>query len=319
MKWRSFLICSILAFPLIAGGIVSASDPQSSHSVECGTISGVVIDENEVPIPNATVYAMLSGNKPNRPLSSRLNLPVSSRADETGRFTLQNIPAGTVYLDAAKEEAGYVHSIFAFYLTPEQKKPILKIQCGEKIDGATIKLGPKAAYLKLHVHDETGKPVGATMTLSRPDMGEVGTLGTSFVADSLFPVPPVPFHLAVQALGFQEWKYSALISLKPGEVFPLDVSLQRDQDGAVHSFDPQYGHALIPAHSIAELLSTQPAHDALAMAPFIQERKEQLLTPHFRPEGGLSTYSHRIYVAKSYPYLKIEVSFLAPVSGERGK
>jgi hypothetical protein len=36
------------------------------------------------------------------------------------------------------------------------------------------------------------------------------------------------------------------------------------------------------------------------------------LDPAFRPEGGLSTYGHRIYTAKTYPYLKIEVSFLAP-------
>ncbi|QHN04758.1 carboxypeptidase regulatory-like domain-containing protein [Granulicella sp. WH15] len=276
---------------------------------ETGSVQGIVLDEARNPIPYATVYGTPGKD---------MHKPLRATADAEGKFILLNLPPGVVYLDAANEHEGYVHSIFSFYVMPGERKPVVNLHVDEAIHNTVIQIGPKAAYLQLNIHDESGNPLQATLNLSRPNMGHSGDLSSSKPEDGVFPVPPVPFHVGVFALGYEPWDYAdadsndrdGLLRIRSGETLNLDICLHKDTV-MVRSSYPPYGHALAPRQQLSiDSSFVQSVSEALRATEAIKPgmSRRALLTA-FTEEGGLSSRTRRTYVSKACPYLKVDVDF----------
>lgn len=214
------LSSSIILFGALASfGLISGAQARRSF----GSIQGVVLDDRGKPLSNATVLAL--------PEEDMLH-PISGKCDDAGRYTIYNVPSGGVYLDADKKEDGYPYSLYSFYISPGQKKPKVLVLPGELTPDVVIQMGARTAYLKLEITDEHGNPIegGAQLRFTRPDVPKYFERGAS--AETLMPVPPVPFRLTIEADGYQPWHYVSenradgdLITAKSGETFSLVVRL----------------------------------------------------------------------------------------------
>ena len=147
-----------------------------------------------------------------------------------GEFLLGELPEGSFFLSAFKESDGYPYNFFSFFLSPGGKTPIkVQVKAGETTKDVKIQLGQKAARLDIQITTEDGSPVEASLIFTRPDLPGEYSRGAS-AAESLL-VPPVPFHIAVQAKGYKIWHYTGsrngLVALKPGETLALPVRLER--------------------------------------------------------------------------------------------
>jgi Carboxypeptidase regulatory-like domain len=211
--------CVILAVAVVCSAQAQNAAPTS------GAVDGVVVDINDKPILNAEVYA-LSETAMDKP-------PVRTTGDQQGRFSFIGLPAGSYYLDAAKEDEGYPYSLFSFYVMPGQSKPKIDVRAGETLRNVTLKLGTKAAYIELTVLDVSGQIVSCGLKFWRPDLpGAAGTFRTSFAGKGRVTVPAVPFSLSIECKGSPTWSYrdeagSNLIHLRPGEVINLVAQLHQ--------------------------------------------------------------------------------------------
>ena len=211
--------CFILAVAVVCSAQAQNTAPTS------GAVDGVVVDINDRPIGKAEVYA-LSETAMTKP-------PVRTTCDQQGRFSFIGLPAGSYYLDAAKEDEGYPYSLFSFYWMPGQSKPKIDVRSGETLRDATVKLGTKAAYIELTVLDVGGQIVSCGLKFARPDLpGASATFRTSFSGKGRVTVPAVPFSLSIECEGAPAWSYrdeagSNLIHLQPGEVLNLVAQLHQ--------------------------------------------------------------------------------------------
>jgi hypothetical protein len=184
-----------------------------------GSVEGIVLDGEGKPLAEATIF-----------VGTLLNGPRTKTTSE-GKFTLRDVPAGRVGLQAYKESDGYPYNMFSFFRMPGEQLTKFDVAAGETVKNVVIHLGAKAAYLKLEVTDEDGLPVSAGLSFSRPDLGRYGNYERSAKASDVILVPPVPFRLTVEAKGFQPWHYhseeSDLISLKSGETLFLPIRLAK--------------------------------------------------------------------------------------------
>jgi Carboxypeptidase regulatory-like domain len=207
---------------ILAVAVVCSAQAQNTAPTS-GAVDGVVVDINDRPIVNAEVYA-LSETAMTKP-------PVRATCDQQGRFSFIGLPAGSYYLDAAKEDEGYPYSLFSFYVMPGQSKPTIDVRAGETLRDVTIKLGTKAAYIELTVLDVGGQIVSCGLIFARPDFpGASGIYRTSFAGKGRVTVPAVPFSLSIDCEASPTWSYrdeagSNLIHLQPGEVIDLVAQL----------------------------------------------------------------------------------------------
>jgi hypothetical protein len=207
------------AFVLIAAGL--AQTPRSTT----GSVEGIVLDGERKPLAGATVFIGTLAKGPR------------TRTDAEGKFVLRDVPIGNVGLDAYKESDGYPYNMFSFFLIPGQHLPKFDVIAGETVKNVVIHLGPKAACLRLQITDESGHPINASLSFSRPDLGQRGDYRRSTEANDVILVPPVPFRFTVEATGFQPWHYGAerwqdgngLITLKSGETRTLAVRLRKTE------------------------------------------------------------------------------------------
>jgi hypothetical protein len=208
---------------LILAVVVACSAHAQNIAPTSGAVDGVVVDINDRPIVNAEVYALSE--------TAMTSPPVRTTCDQQGRFSFVGLPAGSYYLDAAKEDEGYPHSLFSFYLMPGQSKPKIDVSAGETLRDVTIKLGTKAAYIELTILDVSGQIAGCGLKFARPDLpGASGTYQTSFAGKGRVTVPAVPFSLSIECDGAPTWSYrdeagSNLIHLQPGNVINLVAQL----------------------------------------------------------------------------------------------
>jgi hypothetical protein len=150
---------------------------------------------------------------------------------------LSRLPVGNIGLLAYKENDGYPYSMFSFLMMPGEQVARFDVVAGETTKNVVIRLGVKAAYLKLEVTDEYGQPVEASLSFSRPDLGKYGDYRRSAGANDVILVPPVPFRLTVQAKGFQPWRYggehweenAGLITLSSEQTLALTVRLKKSE------------------------------------------------------------------------------------------
>jgi hypothetical protein len=209
--------CSRLGLMLVVAGLTLAS-AQGTGSVE-----GLVLDGDGKPLPDATVFVGTIANSPR------------AQTDADGKFTLEDIPVGTVGLNAFKESDGYPYNMFSFFLMPGEQLPQFDLAARQTVKGVVVRLGAKAAYLKLLVTTDEGVPLNAELSFSRPDLGKYGDYQRSAQANDLILVPPVPFRLTVTEKGYQPWHYGGdewqaprgLVQLKSGETKVMTVKLKK--------------------------------------------------------------------------------------------
>lgn len=193
-----------------------------------GSIQGELLDRDSKPITGATVYAVLEENM--------VTQVAYATTDSAGKFSLSNLPAGVMYIFAYKESDGYPNSLSAFF-TPNGHPPAwLTLGAGQTVTGLTVKMGARAAYLKLSVTDENGKRLAAQLRFTRDDQPDqyLGT-ATNLDGEVSMMVPSLPFRLAVEEDGYEPWHYgganwqgkAGLITLKSGHTLTLNVRLRK--------------------------------------------------------------------------------------------
>ncbi len=209
----------VVALILTVAGNAQVSQPAT------GSAEGVVVDAEGKPLAGATVF-----------VGTLLNAPRTT-TDTEGRFILKGLPPGKIGLMAYKESDGYPYNMFSFYSMPGGPPPRFDVTAGETVRSVVIRLGAKAAYLKLEVTDESGALVNAGLSFSRPDLGRYGDYRRSAEANDVILVPPVPFRLTIEAKGYQPWHYGGerwrdsdgLIALKSAETLTLSIRLKRSE------------------------------------------------------------------------------------------
>jgi hypothetical protein len=227
-----------VVFLLMVFSLSSLPVAAQDQAVTLGSIQGVILGYDGMPLPGANVWALPEQD---------MRYPISTTSDAAGMFILRNIPIGSVYVLGFKESEGYPYEFYAFYKTKNDRSSAkVEAKAGAVTSGVTIQLGPKAAYLKVNATDEKGVPVQVGYQLDRDDMpGPFSTsvptdprlVGVGFIKGIML-VPPVPFRLTVVADGYEPWHYgganwqgkAGLITLKSGETLSLDVRLRKKQE-----------------------------------------------------------------------------------------
>jgi hypothetical protein len=218
---REEQMIKVLAISLYLSAVVALTQAPSS-----GSIHGIVLDGEHRPLAGAKVYGLREEN---------MLQQIPTTADDAGRFVLSNVAPGAIYLSAFKEDEGYPYNFFSFFIMPGQNMPKVNVRAGETISDVVIQLGARAAYLEIHITDENGMPSdhGAQLVFTRPDLP--GDYRRGARSRESLMVPPVPFRLAVEAKGYEVWRYggknwqqkAGLISLKSGETLTIVCPLKR--------------------------------------------------------------------------------------------
>ena len=169
-----------------------------SNTPSGGAITGVVVDVDGKPIPEAQVYAL--------PEDAFNRKPFETMTDTNGSFGIDHLPDNRYYLDASKEKEGYIYNLFSFYIMPGQSKPQVEVRQNESYPSAIIKLGAKVAYLNLAVVQGNKENGPVELTFTRPDLP--GFYKRSYSSGETIAVPPVPFRFVVAAVNRQSsWSY----------------------------------------------------------------------------------------------------------------
>jgi hypothetical protein len=213
---------------LVSAATAMGQTPQVTRQAEWGTVEGVVLDDDGNRLPGATITSYT-----NAPGSSREVMQYQANAK--GEFSLR-LPEGSVWLTAHKKSEGYPYAFFAFYLTPGQEFPTIKVKPGETTKGIVVRVGLKAAHLSYEVVDENGKPIPGRFVFLRVDQADRPYTTSALSKDDLL-VPPVPFRATFEAKGYKPWHYGGenwrgrdgIISLKSGAILDLTIHLQRTE------------------------------------------------------------------------------------------
>jgi hypothetical protein len=215
-------MCNVCAIVLFATLAVQGSAGGSS---EVGSASGVVLDDAGKPLADATVYALPAEDMTHQ---------IRGTSDSAGRFVLEGLPAGTVYIDAYKESDGYPYNMFSFFKVPGANTPVsMKVVAGKATGNIVLHLGQRSAYLQLDVSADEGAPAGGALLFDRLDIP--GPYIRGVLANDKIMVPLVPFRLTFQAEGYLPWHYggeswqtgAGLIKLKSGETLHLAIRVKR--------------------------------------------------------------------------------------------
>jgi hypothetical protein len=214
-----------------ACGILRAQEEREVKPVEAppvGSLAGTVVDESGAAVARATVYAIPEGLR-----------RVMTQSDDSGKFTLKDLPPGNVRVYAYKDRDGYPDPFsWPVSIGREKARQAARIFKDKTTSGITLVLGPKAPVLTGTLVDQvTGRPVRATITLNAPDdprlFYHAGALGQP---DAAFRVlaATTPFRMKATADGYQDWHYggdqwqteAGLIQLSPGAELRLEIKLQ---------------------------------------------------------------------------------------------
>ncbi len=219
---------NVVAIFVIAPIFAQTGHPTSP--ITTGTIEGNVLSADNIPVDNASVYAV-----PEKGLRTGLRFPV--RTDKSGRFRIENVKVGRSVIYVSKPEAGYLEPSFAFY-SGNQPSAVADV-IPDGITSVDIRLGPKCAYLVGSVRNsEDGAPVtGANFRFSRADdpniwlsiapLDESGHFRTGVPSDTRFQLRVVAEHFKPWQLGIdQSQTLKDGLSLKPDEEYTIDIQLQ---------------------------------------------------------------------------------------------
>jgi hypothetical protein len=234
------LICILVTLFLF---LSNTSFSQTAAPPDLGSVEGVVLDQQNKPVPNANVWALPEQDGATTTFASYPRVTATT-SDAAGRFVLTHVPIGRIYVYGFKESEGYPYGFNSFY-SPKygQSWVVVEAKPASVISGVILHLGPKSAYLKVNATDEDGVAVPIGYQLDRDDIP--GPFYTSVPTDhrlvgvgffnGVMLVPPLPFRLTVQADGYEPWHYGGkhwagkdgLITLKSGQTLSLNVRLRK--------------------------------------------------------------------------------------------
>jgi hypothetical protein len=187
----------------------------ASPAPQFGSIEGIVRDDHEEPLPDAIVYAM--------PELDMLH-DIRTATDRDGRFRLDRVPPGGVYVRAYKESAGYPYDFFSFFDVYDRPQVKVDVAARRVTGNVVVRLGARAARLNIEITGQDGALIkgGARLSFDRDDIPGPYRQGSA-ARESLL-VPPVPFRLTVQADGYEPW--TTPVSLKSLQTLDLTVRLR---------------------------------------------------------------------------------------------
>jgi hypothetical protein len=199
--------------PLVLTVIVASA--QRSEAPALGSVEGIVVDAQGA-IGGAVVFGL-----PEQDMVHQLR----TTADDMGRYKLEGIPVGDVYMDAYKESDWYPYKFFSFFrdLYPPVK---VNIEAGKTTTDVIIRLGPKAGRINFTITDEQGNHLAAGLSFTRDDMPKYGDYGTAVQSPHSMFVPPVPLRVTIDSEGYESW-HSGVILPKSEKTLDIAVRLRR--------------------------------------------------------------------------------------------
>jgi hypothetical protein len=214
-------LTALLLVVIVPGGLKSFAQTLPTT----GSVQGVVLDGQDKPIRDADVYAV--------PAQDMRVLLASTHTDTEGKFSLQDLQPGVVFVYAYKESDWYPRAFARFFALPNDRSVVsAKVEPGKAAE-VTLKRVAKAARLKINVTDENGKPLGGYFVFTRED--EPGDYSMGASPEESILVPPLPFRLTVGADGYADWHYGGAnyagkagrITLKSCQTLTLAVRLRK--------------------------------------------------------------------------------------------
>jgi hypothetical protein len=218
-------VCRALAVPLLLALFSIAAFAQIEESPH-PTITGTVIDKDEMPVDGATVCAWPSG-----PIAGALPC---SETNSNGEFAIGLYRQGTYKVIAEHFEKGYPPAIWAFYGGAFPNMVTVIVTDDKAPEPVKIKLGPKAGRLVLTILDgqTDNKIEKGSVTVCRVDQPK-----SCFTTSTAFPngryellVPDISFTIKFQTTSGGEWVDQKAFddSGVPFETFQLPLSSRKE-------------------------------------------------------------------------------------------
>ena len=225
---RSFVPLPLLFFALVLGFSQGRAAIQSEGRY--GSIEGVVMTREGIPVAGATVYLFQPGGSP------------ITTTNEAGIFKFTGVPIGKHLVLAYKESDGFPNPVWTFYseVAGSPKFPGADVRENQTVKDVIVRLGPRASRVLVSVIDANTKRVIKDVEVAMSHVGKPKTLlrsGPKLVNGSFrfnLLVPPlVPINLEVSAPGYRKWRYQGgppksrdVLQLEPGSDKRITVYLQ---------------------------------------------------------------------------------------------
>lgn len=199
----------------IAGPKVSLPVPAAAVRNSC--IAGIVVDENRKPVAgmNVEAFPLFSPNS-----YAKDSYP-SIVSDEKGKFKITDLESGTYALYSSNEAAGYPSTRNSFYRTVNE----LPTQATQKCSSAVVKVGPKAARLKIKALDaSTGAPLANFGVSLREQSGGILVIQRATPGQEVLVPPHADLAISAWSYGFPKSQY--IVVTTPGSEASEDVTVQ---------------------------------------------------------------------------------------------
>jgi len=218
---------SEFAFASLAPGatqeIVTTLSPR-----RMGCIAGVAVDDGFAPVAEAKIYPQFMGTV------TRGNAPTPATADDSGKFTLDNLQPGSYTLRAEKDSDGFSGFWSGWQGQVELQK--VTVTPGGACREITINMGARGAVLRVHAMDALTHEPLMTITVSfhNPENPRQG--GSIIIGPRQYDELPIPSRtnviIRVRAQGYQPSDPIMIDPLSPGEKQDLTVPLLRETSAA---------------------------------------------------------------------------------------
>jgi Carboxypeptidase regulatory-like domain len=194
---------------------------------ETGSIRGIVVDQDGVPVADAEVNASpVGGWRTVRALQY-------VETDSSGHFSIGELALGKWAVFVKKEQAKYADTSASFY--SDNVFPIAALTPAAPVAEVRVQLGPRAGLLTGSVTNAAnGAPVSAGFTLTRAAAPDEW-LGTSAPAEYRILLPSSTDVLVeVSEPGFTTWSPGHPLRLQPGAEVRMDIQLEPSHDPNLH-------------------------------------------------------------------------------------
>jgi hypothetical protein len=209
------ILLFIIVGATLASGLFFSQAPGNQTT---GTIEGVVRDLQGSPVPQATLWAFDSKNKPRS---------FQSVANSDGKFAFRNLPPDTYRIYAFKESDGFPYSFFFFFATSGKERQTVTIAAGQAVRDVVFELGPKHPILHVTILNEQGKTNQASLQFIRQDHPNIPYSRSAHETGDSYLVPPnIPFRVVVKADGYAPWS-SEWMNVKSDETLSITAELKK--------------------------------------------------------------------------------------------
>src|SRR5215510_1584554 len=209
------ILLFIIMGATLAPGLFFSQAPGNQTT---GTIEGVVRDLQGNPVPQATLRAFDSRNKPRG---------AEIVADPSGKFAFRNLRPDTYSIYAFKESAGFPYSFFFFFATSGKERRNVTVTAGQTVRDVVFELGPKHPTIHLTILNEQGKTDQAALQFIRRDHPDLPYSRSAAAIGEPYLVPPnIPFRVVVKADGYAPWS-SEWMNVKSDETLSIPAGLKK--------------------------------------------------------------------------------------------